>query len=94
MEDYNDFKQDHEKRLTVVESWKESMQVEIVARLMEQVCHRINKNPESNLPKLGKSILDIKELEGRFKRKEELDWLEKKEREEVGAHSFEIIKGL
>jgi len=34
-----------ENRMTMLENWKEAMQVEMVVRLMEQVCNRINMNP-------------------------------------------------
>ena len=36
---------DMENRMTMLENWKEAMQVEMVVRLMEQVCNRINMNP-------------------------------------------------
>ena len=44
--------------MTKVENWKEAMQVEMVERLMEQVCNRINLNPMAHLPKVGKLMID------------------------------------
>ena len=46
-------KQDLEGRMTTVENWKESMQVEMVTRLCEQVCLRINMNMMTHLPRVG-----------------------------------------
>ena len=44
-EEQNEFNDKIESRLTILENYKESMQVEMVKGLMEQVCHRINMAP-------------------------------------------------
>ena len=44
------------------------MQVEVVTRLMEQVCNRINLNPNKYLPKVGQAIIDVKDLKNEFDR--------------------------
>jgi len=43
---------------------------------------------------MGKLLEDVKDLYAKHARKCEEDAQLQKEREEVGAHSFEIIKGL
>ena len=49
-EQQNEFNYEMEKRMTVIENWKDCMQAEMVHRLMEQVCNRINLNPGAHLP--------------------------------------------
>ena len=59
--------------MTVLEGWKESMQVEIVVRLMEQVCDRINMNVQMHLPEVGRYFNEFDTLKKQFKKKCELD---------------------
>ena len=75
-----EFQYDMEQRMTKVEHWKEAMQVEMVERLMEQVCNRINLNPMAHLPKVGKLMMDHTELQKNFDRKIEQDAYEAKEK--------------
>ena len=78
--------------MTVLENWKEAMQVEMVTRLMEQVCDRINLNTEGSLPKLGKVITDLAVLKATFDRKVKLDAELQKQKEESGTNSFEMLR--
>ena len=43
--------------MTVIENWKDAMQAEMVHRLMEQVCNKINLNPAAHLPNLVSFLL-------------------------------------
>ena len=60
--DQEDINGDIESRMSLLENWKEQMQVTMVMRLMEQVCNRINLNPAQHIPKLGKLIIEVKDL--------------------------------
>ena len=53
---------DLENRLTVIESWKDAMQIEMVVRLMDQICNRINMNVGVHLPKVGKYFTEMESL--------------------------------
>ena len=53
---------DLENRLTVIESWKDAMQIEMVVRLMDQICDRINMNVDVHLPKVGKYFAEMESL--------------------------------
>lgn len=62
----DEFNYEFENRITKLEGWKESMQAEIVVRLCEQVCNRINLNVPSHLPKLGILMSDHNKLKFEF----------------------------
>jgi hypothetical protein len=83
-----------ESRMTIVENWKEAMQVKIVVRLMEQVCDRINMNVSMHLPVVGKYITEFDDLKLKFKKKCDDDAVYQKEKEDTGTDSYEILKNL
>ena len=85
---------DFENRLTVLENWKEAMQVEMVVRLMEQICNRINMNVGVHLPKVGKYFTEMESLKLQFKKKCMDDILDKKELNELGSNSIEELRDL
>ena len=58
-QEVEEFELGMESRMTVMENWKDCMQAEMVVRLMEQVCDRINLNPGAHLPKVGQLFLDF-----------------------------------
>ena len=93
-EQQNEFNYEMEKRMTVIENWKDCMQAEMVHRLMEQVCNRINLNPGAHLPKIGQLFIDFNRLSNDFDKKCTADSDLQKEKEESGTHSFEILKNL
>ena len=83
-----------ENRLTVLENWKDAMQVEMVVRLMEQICNRINMNVGLHLPKVGKCFVELESLKLQFEKKCEDDIQDKKEIQDLGSNSIEELKNL
>tara|TARA_B110000285_G_scaffold222736_1_gene277274 strand:+ start:156 stop:395 length:240 start_codon:yes stop_codon:yes gene_type:complete len=57
---------DFENRLIIVENWKDSMQVEIVHRLTEQVAAKFNMNLRMHLPKVADLMHDYDLLKEKF----------------------------
>ena len=49
-------------RFTVLENWKEEMQVEMVNQLLDQVMNRLNLNIDFYLPKIGKLLTNFEAL--------------------------------
>jgi len=54
-------------RLSVIESWKEEMQVEMVSRLLEQIATRLDMNLNMYLPTVAIIGKDLTMLETKFK---------------------------
>jgi hypothetical protein len=49
-------------RITVLENWKEEMQVEMVNRLLDQVTDRLNKDIDFHLPRIGRLCHEFEAL--------------------------------
>jgi hypothetical protein len=62
-----------EKRLTVVENWKENMQVEMVNRLTDQVANKFNMDMHRHLPKVAELMRDYDILNEQFLQKQMSD---------------------
>ena len=92
--DQDQYNYEFENRITKLESWKESMQAEIVVRLCDQVCHRISMNVASHLPKVGALIQDFNKLKFEFDEKVKSDEANLQEMIEKGNNSFEIFKQM
>jgi hypothetical protein len=92
--DQEDINGDIESRMSLLENWKEQMQVTMVMRLMEQVCNRINLNPAQHIPKLGKLIIEVKDLGNQFERKFVDDKQYQKEKETLERSQYEIVQEL